>query len=245
MKCSNCGTENIDCAKFCRRCGLELGKNTVNVMDKYPKYNFVPTSLMKWKRPVTARIGSACFFYAFVNLLIYFILGIYCWFYYETKYYYYEPSDKYKCIIKSNLFQGYNSYGDRYNTKVEAFRDAISSYKGSAEEIIPAVGAFMLIAGAISYGLNKKFPSKKTAPLREVADYIQNYWYTGLFRYQKTPKLKFFVKQGKFGLMDVANYTPFLPAKYDFLAWREKNKYLIAKQNDREFIMDIYGKELK
>ena len=244
MKCSNCETVNIEGAKFCRRCGLELVKNTVNVMDKYPKYNFVPTSLMKWKRPVTARIGSACFFFVFFILLISFILGIYCLFYYETKYYHYEPSDEYECIIQSNSFQS-GSYGDRYNTKAEAFKEATSSYYERAMVSLYIVGAFMLIAGAISYGLNKKFPSKKTAPLREVADYIQNYWYTGLFRYQKTPKLKFFVKQGKFGLMDVANYTPFLPAKYDFLAWREKEEYLIAKQNDREFIIDIYGKELK
>lgn len=244
MKCSNCETVNIEGAKFCRCCGLELVKNTVNVMDKYPKYNFVPTSLMPWKEPNLANFSSFLFFTGFIILFIYFILGIYCWFYYETKYYHYEPSDEYKCIIQSNSFLSH-AYGDRYKTKVEAFRDAISSYEESATETISAVGALMLIAGAMSYSLNKKIPTKKTAPLREVADYIQNYWYTGLCRYQKTPKLKFFVKQGKFGLMDVANYTPFLPAKYDFLAWRDKDEYLIAKQNDREFIIDIYGNELK
>ena len=244
MKCSKCGTENIDCAKFCRSCGHELVENTVNVMDKYPKYNFVPTSLMQWKRPVTARIGSSCFFFVFFILLISFIQGIYCWFYYETKYYHYEPSDEYECIIQSNSFQSY-SHGDRYNTKAEAFKDAISSYNERAKVSLSVAGALMLITGAISYGLNNKFPSKKNAPLREVADYIQNYWYTGLFRYQKTPKLKFFVKEGKFGLMDVANYTPFLPAKYDLLAWHEKDKFLIATQNNRKFIIDIYGNELK
>ena len=191
MKCCNCETVNIEGAKFCRSCGHELVENTDNIMDKYPLYNFVPTNLIYWKRPFTAKIISALSFFVFIISFLG-LLGSYY-------------------MLYRFIFFGF----------------------------------LMLITGTLSYRLNKKFPSKKTAPLREVADYIQNYWYTGLFRYQKTPKLKFFVKQGKFGLMDVANYTPFLPAKYDFLAWREKDEYLIAKQNDREFIIDIYGKELK
>ena len=47
------------------------------------------------------------------------------------------------------------------------------------------------------------------------------------------------------GLLDVAHYCVFLSAQYDRLEWREKDKYLNARTGDREFIIDIYGKELK
>ena len=190
MKCSNCGTENIDCAKFCRSCGHELVENIDNIMDKYPLYNFVPTNLIYWKRPFTAKIISALSFFVFIISFLG-LLGSYY-------------------MLYRFIFFGF----------------------------------LMLITGTLSYRLNKKKPSKMMALLRKLADYIEDYSYTDVYKNKNPPKLKFFVKEGKFGLMDVANYTPFLPAKYDFLAWREKDKFLIAKQNNREFIIDIYGKEL-
>lgn len=42
MKCS-CGTLNEDSATFCRSCGKHL--NAINVMDKFPEFNLMPTSL--------------------------------------------------------------------------------------------------------------------------------------------------------------------------------------------------------
>ena len=86
---------------------------------------------------------------------------------------------------------------------------------------------------------------KDTKPLHEVADYCQKYSYWGIFRRRKTPKYVFFVKDNLFGILDVAHYSVFLPARYDFLSWREKNKYLNAVINGRNVIIDIYGKELK
>lgn len=86
---------------------------------------------------------------------------------------------------------------------------------------------------------------KDTKPLHEVADYCQKYSYWGIFRRRKTPKYVFFVKDNLFGILDVAHYSVFLPARYDFLSWREKNKYLNVVINGRNCIIDIYGKELK
>lgn len=191
MKCSKCGTENIDCAKFCRCCGHELVENTDNIMDKYPLYNFVPTNLIYWKRPFTAKIISALSFFVFIISFLG-LLGSYY-------------------MLYRFIFFGF----------------------------------LMLITGTLSYRLNKKKPSKMMALLRELADYIEDYSYIDVYKNKKSPKLKFFVKEGKFGLMDVASYIPFLPAKYDLLAWHEKDKFLIATQNNRKFIIDIYGNELK
>lgn len=87
--------------------------------------------------------------------------------------------------------------------------------------------------------------SKKNVELKVVADYVQKYSYWGIFRKRKTPKFILFIKDNKFGILDVAHYKVYLPAQYDYLEWREKKKYLNATLNGRKFIIDINGNELK
>lgn len=86
---------------------------------------------------------------------------------------------------------------------------------------------------------------KDARPLCEVADYCQKYSYWGIFRRRKTPKFVFFAKDNKLGILDVAHYCVFLSAGYDYLSWRQKNKYLNAIVDGRKCIIDIYGKELR
>ena len=43
MICKKCKTDNLDNATFCRECGAQLKELTV--AEKYPDYNFVPTSV--------------------------------------------------------------------------------------------------------------------------------------------------------------------------------------------------------
>ena len=87
--------------------------------------------------------------------------------------------------------------------------------------------------------------SKKNVELKVVADYVQKYSYWGIFRKRKSPKFILFIKDNKFGILDVAHYKVYLPAQYDYLEWREKKKYLNATLNGRKFIIDINGNELK
>lgn len=87
--------------------------------------------------------------------------------------------------------------------------------------------------------------SKKNVELKVVADYVQKYSYWGIFRKRKTPKFILFIKDNKFGILDVAHYKVYLPAQYDYLEWREKKKFLNAMLNGRKFIIDINGNELK
>lgn len=87
--------------------------------------------------------------------------------------------------------------------------------------------------------------SKKNVELKVIADYVQKYSYWGIFRKRKTPKFILFIKDNKFGILDVAHYKVYLPAQYDYLEWREKKKYLNATLNGRKFIIDINGNELK
>ena len=248
MKCPHCDTENPQSAKFCRTCGNELtdGMNsTPTIMDKFPEYNFQPTKFYEWKKPWLARIRTILFSTVFClsfSMLCYSILAlIFCdsnykqeesydgSIYYEAKY-----SDAF------NLYTDWG-YGDNY---IEALNDARNDYQ---EIVLLAVLVFFLlslISVLVIFWGRRKFPSKNNK-LRDVADYVEKYRYTGFIRGRKKPILKFYVKDNEMGLLDVAHYNVFLPAQYDILAWREKNKYLNATLNDSSFVIDIYGEKLK
>ena len=72
MKCRKCGTENIANAKFCRHCGDSL---VMNIMDLYPKLNFVPKNFMDWKKPNVGRFIKVLLS---IPICILLFLCIYC-----------------------------------------------------------------------------------------------------------------------------------------------------------------------
>lgn len=88
----------------------------------------------------------------------------------------------------------------------------------------------------------KRFPKTE---LKTIADYVQKYQYSGLFLPRKAKRHIFFVKNGKFGVLEYVHYKVALPAQYDYLEWHTKNKYLNATVNGETFIMDINGNKLK
>jgi hypothetical protein len=53
------------------------------------------------------------------------------------------------------------------------------------------------------------------------------------------------VKNKKFGVYSVRRYEIQLPAIYDWLSWKIEGQILNVQQNGRQYIMDIYGNELK
>ena len=256
MKCPNpnCGVENREGASFCRACGTRLAPQATNIMDKFPDYNFVPTNLIDWKKPWLARIVRFVFLIILCISVIKLFICLYAWI---------NPivdSEKAVAEIK------HDDWGDEYYERTSTiyyYRESsysMSYYKEHEEGIIkntisyyrynyfivPIVIFFilLLISVLIIVLYKRVFPNKNTNP-RSLADYIQKYQYTGLIRGRKKPILKFFVKDNKMGLMDVAHYCVFLPAQYDVLEWREKNKYLNATVGNRTFIIDINGNELK
>lgn len=273
MKCRKCGTENIANAKFCRHCGDSL---VMNIMDLYPKLNFIPTNFMDWKKPNVGRFIKVLLS---IPICILLFLCIYCLWSYNVynqrglnseggngiKMYFtdiqdplgvwwYEEAHCYN--FNGNYYPYYRegSYdecipdGEQITDPVEwTAEKSLFEYR---RRLVPRFMSF--VCGAIALFLIMHFVicgypkrPKVTKPLSEVADYCQKYSYWGIFRRRKTPKFVFFIKDGQFGILDVAHYSVFLPARYDFLSWREKNKYLNAVINGRNVIIDIYGKELK
>lgn len=73
--------------------------------------------------------------------------------------------------------------------------------------------------------------------LSKVADYIQKNPIFPMFQKFGFP---IFVKKEKFGVLD-GNTNIIIPAEYDKLSWKTKNKILIAEQNEETFLIDIKG----
>lgn len=87
--------------------------------------------------------------------------------------------------------------------------------------------------------LDKSFPNRyvKSRLLKET-DYIQ-------LDFVNDDDYTFIVKNKKFGVYSVRRYEIQLPAIYDWLSWKIEGQILNVQQNGRQYIMDIYGNELK
>lgn len=66
------------------------------------------------------------------------------------------------------------------------------------------------------------------------ADYIQT-----------KGKMRFFVKDGKFGLVKGSNNKILVPANYDKLTWNQRYETIMATLNGTSFLIDIYNNRLK
>lgn len=136
-------------------------------------------------------------------------------------------------------------------------------------EILFIIGCFMVIAGIVNFFVrrdsgfvfvalggfvcsfviayvsfkyklfDKSFPNRyvKSELLKE-ADYIQ-------LDFVNDDDYIFIVKNKKFGVYSVRRYEIQLPAIYDWLSWKIEGQILNVRQNGRQYIMDIYGNELK
>ena len=102
------------------------------------------------------------------------------------------------------------------------------------------VCSFVIAYVSFKYKLfDKSFPNRyvKSELLKE-ADYIQ-------LDFVNDDDYAFIVKNKKFGVYSVRRYEIQLPAIYDWLSWKIEGQILNVRQNGRQYIMDIYGNELK
>lgn len=279
--CSKCMSKNIDKALFCRHCGSKLIRNcpSINVLERYPEMNFVPTNFYDWRKP---RVGMVLKFLLRVLTIIFLSFSIYMMYSLEN---YNEDWESYNdrdsgieehyCYIKdpfelfcrnwcvvfyvdgkfcSSYERVEDDYGSiSYKPSGEIYEERswgdFKARKRYRQEAFYFIGLFFSISLAlflltyIICGYPKR--PKDMEPLSRYADYVQKYSYWGIFRRRKAPKFVLFVKDGLFGILDVAHYKIFLPARYDYLDWREYGKYLDASFDDRNFLIDIHGNKLK
>lgn len=245
---SNCKTDNPEGAKYCRHCGVELGKEKVMPTNvRLPKYDLIPTTLIDWEKPWLLVFRTSLFSVVFAISFLALCYSIASLFSYSVRVekkdnYYIDEKTEYYCTVSDNLI-GFHCYCNlvAYDTESDA-RRAIDKYINNIILFIIICGLFSLLSILIIVFGKRKFPPKNNH-LSDLADYIQKYQLTSIPG--RKPVLKFYVKDNLMGLLDVAHYCVFLPAQYDKLEWKKKNKYLNATIGNRTFIIDIYGREVR
>lgn len=105
---------------------------------------------------------------------------------------------------------------------------AVYFFGDQDEDVLPFL-MFHLTLSIIGLFVAKRSPNYS---LSDIADYTQKRLYPC-----------FFVKNGKFGVLGF-NLKILIPAKYDKLTWKTKNKILIAEKNGESFLIDIKGNRL-
>lgn len=201
MKCNKCSVENPDGAKFCRSCGNIL-PDVGTVMELYPEYNLIPTTIFKLKPYMMYTIFFVLFSILYLFFALYAFVGGISMFVYEQ-------------------------------------------WHGHNEECYLFLGVGGLIALIIYYAiwLKKEYllsPNhyrKRKKRLFEY-DYIQSYT-------SRREQYVFIVKNQQFGLYDVKRIKIQLMPDYELLSWKTKGEILNATKNGRQFLIDVYGNELR
>ena len=238
------------------------------VMDRYPKYHFRSTKVYDWRQPKAGRFLRWIFR---IVACLFFILGTG----YFASYNSWEMTGHFtpsyddgdwsreaelKYTIESSFCDpwSYYNYAWESNDTIEyssEFREEVQDRLKSqlidryhedrlaGGSVVTGVGLFVLIFLAF---LPFRGCGRPKTKLAELADYIQSYHYTGMFRRKRTPKYVFFVKDNRFGVMDVAHYRIALEADYAKLEWRENNRLLYATTaSGQRLTIDMKGNILQ
>ena len=240
------------------------------VMDRYPKYRFRSTKVYDWRRPKVGRFLRwifrivACLFFIlgagfFASYNSWEITGQFTPSRYDVHDERWETAEL-EYSIESSFIDPwrYIDWASERNDTIEynsEFREEVQDRLKS--QLIDRYHENRLIGGSITTGVGLfvliflsflpfRGCGRPKTKLAELADYIQSYHYTGMFRRKRTPKYVFFVKDNRFGVMDVAHYRIALEAGYAKLEWREKNRLLYATTaSGQRLTIDMKGNILQ
>lgn len=196
-------------------------------MQKYPQYKLQPTSIYGW-RFNTAYLWLLLFILPLSFLIILFLLAIPI----------YDICDSNSgWHIQAGFFDIFfqKGFGDTISEALWNYNlNIISNLLIFILALIPFLIPFIKCY--------KKDKLRKSKSLPSIADYIQEYKYGGT---KKLPKYVFFVKDNKFGVMNVTEFKVAIPAQYDEIAWREPNRILTVTKGSETYDIDIFGNQLR
>lgn len=104
--------------------------------------------------------------------------------------------------------------------------------------IVPALIVLWL---TIIWIKRKPFPQEKDGLPRDIADEIEEYELYGFNKHNYV----IFKKNGKYGIIDAAHYRAYIPAIFDSITWRIKNKSFDALKDGEEMIWKITDQKEK
>lgn len=258
MKCKKCNAENPDDAKYCRACGETLPQG--NAMERLAGYHFVPVSIVKIRGGGWAKflcIFLLPFFLTALFFAVYSLLSVSV----SRHVYADENGAEYEWCENGScrearvrvydggmgMFRAYNwmvydkngtcpSHGafsqSKWNNEIQETKNTYVSYCWS--------GVLGFGAGALIFGVlfRRSFVRgfRRRERLKKHADYVQD---------MEREEFVFMLKDDKFGVYNVRKAKVQIPTVYDKLGWKEYGQLLHATQGGRQYMMDIYGNELK
>lgn len=259
MYCKHCGAPIADNSVFCSKCGkLVVEPYSVRVAKFAPDYDngWMSTRDLQWKKPILIRVIQ---YIIIVTALFWGIYSIVCLvnggevyrYFGETRRRenYSNPSDPliqyeenlyildYWRIFRTkstrwNEARTYGKYGGCIIPWAFSYKD-IQSEKGKFRLKVVFLGmvpALIVLWLTIIWIKRKPFPKEKDGLPRDFADEIEEYELYGLCKH----KYVFFKKNGKYGVLDAAQYRIHIPAQYDTIVWRTNNKTYDALKDGEE-----------
>ena len=250
MYCKYCGNPLTDGSNFCSKCGERVDDMHANQssqkievttpvhvkMEKQNKEQWLSTSNMQWKKPVVARVIQLLLLTCGVFFLIY---GIVWCIIIKDKVYDYNSS-----FPEYMKYQGYiaSAYEPLEIVDVHVTKDTMweATEKVKIEfrkmdVLLIIMPSILLIIFAIGWFYLTRPPKKDDMMPYDIADSIAPYeWYgfTG-------KKYVFYIKNGKYGILNAAKYKNIEPAVYESIAWRIPNKLFDGQLNGQKFTREI------
>lgn len=240
MYCKYCGHEIADDSVFCAKCGRKVQNDTstlhedrfirVQVVDN-KRSEWIDASNIQWKKPVEARLLQIVLATVGLFFLLYGIVWI--------------------TIVKSNLhglstlYSSFLLYPELDGEIWAVDYIGIVSVSGSVDFsnyniqtvdevkqtvvhkfilkmlLICVLPALIIVVLTLRWIIKTHPPKEyKTLLPRDFANKIEYYTWRG-FTFRKYVR---FMRNDKYGILDAASRTVIIPASFDLIEWREKNK---------------------
>ena len=252
MYCKYCGHEIADNSVFCAKCGRKVQHDTSishedGFTEKEPirvqivenkRSHWRDAANMQWKKPIAARILQSIFAVVGFFFLVYGIVWISiiknnifesysvcgCRISAMDSFYiidvsspldfsYESTGSSHRPIAYSNSGLVIHNYNEVKQTVVSKFR-----LKVLLIFILPALTIIVFtLLWAIK--ITPKKENKSILP-RDLANKIEDYTWNGFISH----KYLRFIKDDKYGILDAVSRTVIIPASFELIEWREKNK---------------------
>jgi hypothetical protein len=252
MYCKYCGQKIEDDSVFCVKCGQKVQHDMSkdNLAENRPiRVQIVESKIsdwrdttnMQWKKPITAIILQSIFAVVGLFFLVYGIVWISIikgnlWESYSVSGCYITAEDFFGIVsVQSPLDYSYESTGYSYGYPHAVYSDSglvIHNYNVVKQKVVMKFRIYVLlifilpalvIIAFTSLWIIKITPKKENKSIlpRDFADKMENYTWNGFSTHKY---LRFITNDNKYGILDAVSRSVVIPASFDSIEWREKNK---------------------
>ena len=235
MYCKYCGHEIADDSVFCAKCGRKVQNDTsslhedkfirVQVVDN-KRSEWMDATNIQWKKPIGARLLQTVLVAIGLFFLVYGIVWISI-----VKSNLHEPWSVCDNYILASDYLGIVSVSGSIDFSYFEGGIVLHNYDEAKQTVVHnfmikmllicVLPALIIIVLTLRW-IIKTTPKKEYKSLlpRDFANKIEYYTWHG-FTFRKYVR---FIRNDKYGILDAVSRTIIIPASFDLIEWREKNK---------------------